>query len=131
MNAHVVHPEWPADDHVTAEGRVDYLLERYLDMVGHGGEVVVNWNQLSGIGAAVMALAGVPGMNALSPSMPTITPARSGSGDRGGDGGGDIRIESLSFRMDAGRLLVEGARTRDGRRVIIETVHDVDYEGGR
>ena len=40
VNAYVVHPEWPADDHVAADGRIDYLLERYLEMVEHGGAAI-------------------------------------------------------------------------------------------
>ena len=101
-------------------------------VIAHGGEVVVNWSQLSGVGAAVMALAGVPGLGAL-PSVPSIAPARPDYRDGGGSsGGGDIIVEELRFRFDnAGRLFVEGGRSRDGRRLIIETVHDVEYEGGR
>ena len=40
VNAYVVHPEWPADDRVTAEARIDYLLERYTEMVEQGGEAI-------------------------------------------------------------------------------------------
>lgn len=40
VNAHVVHPAWPADPDVTADGRVDYLLERYTEMVEQGGEAI-------------------------------------------------------------------------------------------
>lgn len=92
-------------------------------VIAHGGEVVVNWNQLSGVGAAVMALAGVPGLGAL-PSVPTIAPASGG-------GGGDIIVSELRVSLDARGIFVAGGRTRDGRRLIVETVSEVEYEEHR
>jgi protein-tyrosine phosphatase len=40
VNAHVVHPEWPEAEFPDAQARVDYLVDRYTEMVEHGGEAI-------------------------------------------------------------------------------------------
>lgn len=110
-----------------AGGIVPGSLGQPVPMIGHGGEVFVNPGQMAGIGAAVMALAGVPGVNGLPFSVPTVTTV-GGSGASGG--GGDVVIQELRVGIDAGGIFCRGGKTRDGRRLIVETIIEEEHEGG-
>ncbi|HEX8556739.1 MAG TPA: phage tail tape measure protein, partial [Pyrinomonadaceae bacterium] len=109
-----------------AGGIVPGALGQPVPLVGHGGEIFINPGQMAGVGAAVMALAGVPGVSGLPFSVPTLSPARDG----GAAGGGDIVVRELRVSVDAGGIFVRGGRTRDGRRLIVETIIEEEHEGG-
>jgi len=114
-------------------GVIPGALGQPVPIIGHGGEIFINPGQMAGVGAAVLSMAGVPGVGALPfaglPSVAAVRPdPRDGGRGRSDD---DFVIEEMRFSFDAEGMWLKGARTRSGRRVIVETIREDDYESGR
>lgn len=107
-------------------GLVPGALGSRQHIVAHGGEVIANLDQQANLGRMLLALAGVPNLGG-SANVPRISAPTNTAGSAGG--GGDIIVSELRVSIDAKGIFVEGGRTSDGRRLIIESVREYDREG--
>ncbi|MCA1557695.1 MAG: hypothetical protein LC731_04040, partial [Acidobacteria bacterium] len=97
-----------------------------VPMIGHAGEIFINPGQLAGVGAAVMAMAGVPGINSLPFSMPSITAVQPDARDGGGEGSDHFEFH---LGIDAGGIVARGVNKRTGRSAVIDLIREYEMEG--